>query len=131
MKKRGSVVVANLEALTCMKESKTTVIDAGKKQSHKLSNDQSSSDIQRTRSPCHHQSNRLLRREKECLVREQARERRIVMHLLATRVSPSDRAQSGGTGLGTTVTTSALQDWSSTQMKTIEPGQGESKMSQK
>ena len=52
-------------------------------------------------------------------------------HLLATRVSPSDGGQSGGTGLGTTVTTSALQDWLSTQMKTIEPGQGESKASQK
>ena len=114
-----------------MKESKTAVIDAGKKQSHKSSNDQSSSDIQRTRSTRHHQSNRLLRREKERLVREQVRERCIVMHLLATRVSPSDGGQSGGTGLGTTVTTSALQDWSSTQMKTIEPGQGESKTSQK
>ena len=65
------------------------------------------------------------------MVREQVRERRIVTHLLATRVSPSDGGQSGGTGLGTTVTTSALQDWSSTQMKTIEPGQGESKTSQK
>ena len=41
MKKRGSIVVANLEALTCVKESKT-----GKKQSHKSSNDQSLSDIQ-------------------------------------------------------------------------------------
>ena len=51
--------------------------------------------------------------------------------LLATRVSPSDGGQSGGTGLGTTVTTSALQDWSSTTMKTIEPGKGESKTSQK
>ena len=51
--------------------------------------------------------------------------------LLATRVSPSDGGQNGGTELGTTVTTSALQDWSSTQMKTIEPGQGEDKTSQK
>ena len=65
------------------------------------------------------------------MVREQVRERRIVARLLATRVSPSDGGQSGGTGLGTTVTTSALQDWSSTQMKTIEPGHGESKTSQK
>ena len=51
------------------------------------------------------------------MVREQVRERRIVTRLLATRVSPSDGGQSGGTGLGTTVTTSALQDWSSTEMK--------------
>ena len=51
------------------------------------------------------------------MVREQVRERRIVARLLATRVSPSDGGQSGGTGLRTTVTTSALQDWSSTQMK--------------
>ena len=44
VKKRGSIVIANLEALTCVKESKTAVIiDAGKKQSHKSSNDQSSS----------------------------------------------------------------------------------------
>ena len=43
MKKRGSIVIANLEALTCVKESKTVVIDTGKKQSHKSSNDQSSS----------------------------------------------------------------------------------------
>ena len=64
MKKRGSIVVANLEALTCMKESKTEVIDAGKKRSHKSSNDQSSSAEQRTQSTHHHQSNRLLCREK-------------------------------------------------------------------
>ena len=57
--------------------------------------------------------------------------------LLATRVSPSEVGQSGGTGLRTTVTTNALQDWSSTKMKTIESGQeekisvGESKTSQK
>ena len=132
VKKRGSIVIANLEALTCVKESKTAVIiDAGKKQYRKSSNDQSSSDVQRTRSSRNHQSNRLLRREKERMVREQVRERRIVTRLLATRVSPSDGGQSGGTGLGTTVTTSALQDWSSTEMKTIEPGHGESKTSQK
>ena len=61
------------------------------------------------------------------MVREQVRERRIVAHLLATRVSPSDGGQSGGTGLRTTVTTSALQDWSSTEMKRIEPGNGDIK----
>ena len=110
MKKRGSIVVANLEALTCVKESKTAVIDAGKKQSHKSSNDQSSSIEQRIRSTRNHQSNRLLCREKERLVREQVGERRIVTRLLATRVSPSDGGQSGGTGLGTMVTASALQD---------------------
>ena len=54
-----------------------------------------------------------------------------MMRLLATHVSPSDGGQSGGTGLGTTVTTSALQNWSSTMMKTIEPGQGESKTLQR
>ena len=108
VKKRGSIVVANLEALTCVRESKTAVIDAGKKQYHKSSNDQSSSAEQRTRSSRSHQSNRLLRREKERLVREQVRERRIVTRLLAIRVSPSDGGQSGGTGLGTTVTTNAL-----------------------
>ena len=70
VKKRGSIVIADLEGLTCMKESKTTVIDAGKKQSHKSSNDQSSSNVQQTRSSRNHQSNRLLRREKERLVRE-------------------------------------------------------------
>ena len=47
------------------------------------------------------------------MVREQVREQRIVTRLLATRVSPSDGGQSGGTGLGTMVTTNALQDWSS------------------
>ena len=52
-------------------------------------------------------------------------------HLLATHVNPSNGGQSGGPRLGTTVTTSALQDWSSTMMKTIEPGLEESKMSQK
>ena len=114
VKKSGSIVVANLEALTCVKESKTAIIDAGKNQSHKSSDDQSSSAEQRTRLTRHHQSNRLLCREKERLVREQVRERRIVMRLLATRVSPSDGGQSSGTRLRTTVTTSALQDWSST-----------------
>ena len=54
VKKRGSIVVANLEALTCLKESKIAVIDAEKKQSHKSSNDQSSSAEQRTRSTRHH-----------------------------------------------------------------------------
>ena len=68
MKKRASVVIANLEALTCGKETKTVVIDAGKKQSHKSSNDQSSSAEQRTRSSRNHQSNRFLCREKERLV---------------------------------------------------------------
>ena len=131
MKKRGSIVIADLEALTCVKELKTAVIDTGKKQYHKSSIDQSSSDVQRTRSTRSHQSNQLLRREKERMVREQVRERRIVARLLATRVSPSDGGWSGGTGLGTTVTTSALQDWSSTEMKRIEPGQGEEKTSQK
>ena len=61
VKKRGSIVVANLEALTCVKESKTAVIDAGKKQSRKSSDDQSSSAVQQTRLSRHHQSNRLLR----------------------------------------------------------------------
>ena len=46
VKKRGSIVVANLEALTCVKESNTAVIDARKKQPHKSSNDESSSDVQ-------------------------------------------------------------------------------------
>ena len=110
VKKRGSIVIAELEALTCVKEPKTAVIDAGKKQSHKSSNDQSMSVEQQTRSSRHHQSNRLSRQEKERMVREQVRERRIVARLLATCVSPSDGGQSGGTGLGTTVTTSALQD---------------------
>ena len=44
VKKRGSIVVADLEALTCVKESKTAAVDAGKKQYRKSSNDQSSSD---------------------------------------------------------------------------------------
>ena len=70
VKKKGSIVVADLEALTCVKETKTAAIDAGKKQYRKSSNDQSSSDTQRTRSTRSHQSNRLLRREKERLVRE-------------------------------------------------------------
>ena len=130
VRKRGSIVVASMEALTCEKEQKTAVnIDAGQKQPHKSSIDQSLSETQRTRSSRNHQSNRLLRREKERLVREQVRERRIVTRLLATRVSPSIGGQSGGTGLRKTVTTSALQDWSSTQMKT-EPGNGGTKTSQ-
>ena len=54
-----------------------------------------------------------------------------MMRLLATWVSPSDGGQSGGTGLGTTVTTNALQDWSSTTIKMTEPGQREDKTSQK
>ena len=82
VKKKGSIVIANLEALTCVKEMKTAVIDAGKKQYRKSSNDQSSSAEQRTRSSRHHQSNRLLCREKERMVREQVRERRIVARLL-------------------------------------------------
>ena len=65
------------------------------------------------------------------MVGEQVGERRIVARSLATRVSPSDGGQSGGTGLRTAVITSALQDWSSTQMKTIELGHGESKTLQK
>ena len=48
VKKRGSIVVANLEALTCVKKMKIAVIDAGKKQSRKSSNDQSSSAEQQT-----------------------------------------------------------------------------------
>ena len=123
VRKKGSVIIADLEVLTCVKDTKIVVIvDAGKKQYHKSSNDQSSSAVQQTRTTRHHQSNRLLCREKERLMGEQVRERCIMMRLLANRVSPSDGGQSGGTGLGTTVTSNALQDWSSSQIKTMEPG---------
>ena len=39
MRKRGSIVVASMEALTCEKETTTAAnVDAGQKQPHKSSN---------------------------------------------------------------------------------------------
>ena len=47
VRKRGSIVVASMEALTCKKEQKTAVnVDAGQKQPHKSSIDQSSTETQ-------------------------------------------------------------------------------------
>ena len=109
VKKRGSVVIADVEALTCVKDTYTvaTVAGAGTSKYRKTSEDQSLQE-QQTRSPRSHQSNRLLRREKERLIREKVRERRLVTRLLATRVSPSVGGESGGTGMRKTVTTSEL-----------------------
>ena len=54
-----------------------------------------------------HQSNRLLRRERERETRARSREQRLVARLLACQVSPS----SGGTDMQASATPCTLQRW--------------------
>ena len=92
----GSVIVCNLAALTHVKDcvgarSSRTALDCD-------------SQGQRSQKSCH-QSNRLLRREKERMVRDSVREQRQVVRLLAAAVSPS----CGGTQQGQPATSRNLR----------------------
>ena len=104
----GSVLVIKSEALTQVfgqgNKNETTAVSP-----HVGVNDDRN---QRGRAPGStrvHQSNRLLRREKERMTRARVREQRLVAHLLASQVNPS----LDGTDLGTTATTKCLQRWQS------------------
>ena len=109
VEKRGPILVCNLVALTRANGQR----GAG---NSRVTND---GDRQQEPSPTsRHQSNRLLRREHERLMRDRVREQRQVERLLAAVVSPS----SGGTQPGTTATPRTFQTLSETVVEDSSPG---------
>ena len=106
VRRQGSVIIVDLEALTPVKERKTS-IDAT---AAGMSMHPSSERPKTTRA---YLRNRLLRRDRERKTCERVRERQYVTSLLETLVSPSG----GGTESCKGVTTSALQGWQSIGLK--------------
>ena len=106
VRRQGSVMTVDLEALTREKERKTfaNATVAGMSM-HPPSG--------RPRAARVYLRNRLLRRDRERKTRDHARERQFVTSLLETLVSP----MSCGTESCTGVTTSRLQDWQSIGLK--------------
>ena len=123
VRRQGSVMTVDLEALTRVKERKTSIdaTVAG------MSMHPPSGRPKAARVYLH---NRLLRRDRDRKTRERVRERQYVTSLLETLVSPS----SGGTESCKGVTTSVLQGWQSIRLKKanigIEEGSTLSKMPQ-
>ena len=106
VRRQGSVVTVDLEALTRAKERKTSAdATAAGMSMHPPSG--------RPRAARVYLRNRLLRRDRERKTRDRVRERQFVTGLLETLVSPT----SGGTESCTRVTTSRLQDWQSIGLK--------------
>ena len=102
VRRQGSVVTVDLEALTREKERKTSAnATVAGMSMHPPSG--------RPRATRVYLCNRLLRRDRERKTRDRVRERQFVTSLLETLVSPT----SGGTESCTGVTTSRLQDWQS------------------
>ena len=112
VRRQGSIVTIDLEALTCKRRSllfaNTT---AAAMSMHPLSG--------RPRATRVYLRNRLLRRERERRTRDCVRERRYVTQLLETLVSPT----SGGTESCEGVTTSRLRDWQSIRLKRAITGE--------
>ena len=112
VRRQGSVVTIDLEALTLKKERRmfadTTVAV--------VSMHPPSGRPKATRVYLH---NRFLRRDRERRAREPVRERQYEIGLLETLVSPS----SGGTELRKGVTTIALQDWQPIGLKKAITGE--------
>ena len=106
VRRQGSVVMVNVEALAQSKEEKTSA-DAAMA---RISANPPSGKSGKTRV---YLRNRLLRRDKERETRACIRERRFVTSLLETLVSP----MSGGTKSCRGVTPSALQGWRSIGLK--------------
>ena len=102
VRRQGSVVTVDLEALTREKERKTSAnATVAGMSMHPRSG--------RPRATRVYLRNRLLRRDRERNTRDRVRERQYMTRLLETLVSPS----SGGTGLCEGVTTNDLQGWQS------------------
>ena len=112
MRRQGSIVTVDLEALTREKERKTfanaTVVGMSM---HPPSG--------RPRAIRVYLRNRLLRRDRERKTRDRVRERQFVTGLLETLVSP----MRGGTKSCTGVTTNRLQDWQSIGLKRAITGE--------
>ena len=100
MRRQGSIVTVDLEALTRERRSLlSTDTTVARMSMHPPSG--------RPRATRAYLRNRLLWRERERRARERVRERRYVTSLLETLVSP----MSGGTESCTGVTSSGSQDW--------------------
>ena len=97
MRRQGSIVEIDLEALTRSKEKPSADVTVARQPSVGL------------KAPRTYLRNRLLRRDRERKVRESVREQRLVTRLLETLVSP----ESGGTESCQGVTTDDLQGWRS------------------
>ena len=102
VRKQGSVVTIDLEALTQAKEQTPVGVTEAKMSMHLPSAG--------PKAPRVYLRNRLLRRDRERRTRDSVRERQIVTRLLETLVSPT----SGGTESCEGVTTDDLQGWQST-----------------
>ena len=105
VRRQGSVVMIDLEALMQAKEKTPAGVTAVRMSMHPPSAG--------SKAPRVYLRNRLLRRDRERRTGECVRERQMVTQLIETLVSPS----SGGTESGEGVTTSTLQGWQSTRLK--------------
>ena len=105
VRRQGSVVMIDLEALTQAKEKTPAGVTAARMSMHPPSAG--------PKAPRVYLCNRLLRRDREQRTHECVRERQMVTQLIETLVSPS----SGGTESGEGVTISTLQGWQSTGLK--------------
>ena len=101
VRRQGSVVIIDLEALTRAKEQTPAGVTEAQMYMHLPSAG--------PKAPRVYLRNRLLRRDRERRTRDSVRERQLVTHLLETLVSPT----SGGTELCEGVMTDALQGWQS------------------
>ena len=101
VRRQGSVVMIDLEALTRVKEQTPAGVTEAKMSMHQPSAG--------PKAPRVYLRNRLLRRERERRTRDSVRERQLVTRLLETLVSPT----SGGTESCEGVTTDDLQGWQS------------------
>ena len=112
MRRQGSIVTVDLEALTRVKERKTSAdATVAGMSMHPPSGGPWAARV--------YLCNRLLRRDRERKARDRVREQQLVTNLLETLVSPP----SGSTGLCTGVTTSRLQDWQSIKLKQAITGE--------
>ena len=119
LRRKGSVVIASLEALTRVKETTSAdTIEVG------MSMHPPSGGL---KAPRVYLRNRLLRRDRERRTRESVREWQYVTRLLETLVSPS----CGGTKSGEGVTARQLQDWQSIGLKRAIAGKEEDEGSSK
>ena len=110
VRRQGSVVMIDLEALTRKKDQTSADVTEAKMSMHLLSAG--------PKAPRVYLRNRLLQRDRERRTRDSIRERQLVTRLLETLVSP----MSGGTESCEGVTTDDLQGWQSTGLQEANIG---------
>ena len=110
VRRQGSVVMIDLEALTRKKDQTSADVTEAKMSMHLPSAG--------PKAPRVYLRNRLLRRDRERRTRDSVRERQLVTRLLETLVSP----MSGGTESCEGVTTDDLQGWQSTGLQEANIG---------